>query len=180
MTRNIAIKLKYLKFRGEIVMRFLLLLFTWSNKFKVSNLYIADPILIKGNHTRVFWNCRDVYKIRVKNIGSYPGNKNSFIVPLRTSEIPIEITFYGIFKKVKREIILIPQEVKVIQQDFFYRPNSRIKAVVPALQNFKTVSSIINPSKLAGISSTLKAGLASKIKLNPFNIKYFKQMYYGK
>lgn len=180
MIRNIDIQLKYLKFRGEIAMRFLLLIFTWSFKFKVSNLYISDRVLIKGNHTRIFWKCRDVYKIKVKNIGSYPGNKDSFIIPLRTSEIIVEITFYGIFKKIKKVITLIPQEVKVDQQDFFYRPSNRIKAVAPALQNFKTVSSNTNPSKVSGISSTLKAGLASNIKLYPFNIKYFKQLYYGK
>lgn len=180
MIRNIRVKFRHLKFQGEIAVRFLFLFFTWSNKFKVSNLYIADPVLIKGNHTRIFWKCQDIYKIKVKDIGSYPGNKNSFIIPLRASEITIEITFYGILKKVKKEITLIPQEVKVMQQDFLYRPGRRIKNIASPLHNFKVGLSITGATKLVGISSTLKSGLASNIKLNPFNIKYFKQLYYGK
>lgn len=180
MIRSIGLKLKYLKFQGEITLRFLFLLFTWANKLKVSNLYIADPVLIKGNHTRVFWKCQDVYKIKVKEIGSYPGHKNSFIIPLRRSEITIEITFYGIFKKVNKKITLIPQEVKIIQQDFLYRPVRRITNAAPILANFKVGVSITDAKRVTGIYTTLKADLASRIKLYPFNNKYFKQLYYGK
>ena len=65
---------------------------------------VDDRIVIQDNELEIFWNVKGCHKIKINGIGIFPGNSHGLKFIFTNRHNPIEITFYGIAKELKKKI----------------------------------------------------------------------------
>lgn len=70
---------------------------------KLRSVSLYDRVVIKDNEIEMLWNVRGCHKIKINGIGVFPGNTYGLKFIFSNRSNPIEITFYGIAKKIKKK-----------------------------------------------------------------------------
>jgi len=155
-------------------------LFKRKADFYVSSIFITDAVLIKGNVTTIFWDCKNVYKIKIKGLITFPGNKTYLILPLLKDEIFLEIEFHGFRNKIKKKLHIQIQNVTIQDSQFKYSTSTNFTKPKDEVTLFQ--SKIGKVEKVIGVKDLPQelVKLTIKTKINQFNSNYFKQLYYGK
>lgn len=74
-----------------------------SQKLIVEKVQIYERVLILGNTVTLDWNLKGCHRITMSNIGSFPGTSRSIVFVLNSNK-PVEICFYGVDSKLRRQI----------------------------------------------------------------------------
>lgn len=71
---------------------------------KLKSVSLYDRVVIQDNEIEMLWNIRGCHKIKITGIGIFPGNIYGLKFIFSNRENPIEITFCGIAKRIKKKI----------------------------------------------------------------------------
>jgi len=161
------IKTTYLKLKLAIQCLALFsknLLFIKSLKLKELTLY--DRVVIKENEIEILWDVRGCHKIKIKGMGIFPGNIYGIKLFFTDRQNPIEITFYGIAKKLKKRLGIVATEINLLNKFI-------VNTSIP--NTFE-----IPLNKFAIISEFTKLQLQINTQdiyfdIEPFNIENYKQ-----
>ena len=80
-------------------------------KFKSVTLY--DKFVIQDNEIEILWNVKGCHKIKIKGIGIFSGNIHGINFFFSNNYNPIEITFFGIAKKINKSIKVKSTKIKL-------------------------------------------------------------------
>ncbi len=119
MTRKLAtlIKKKYKK----VALHTQCLLLLIKNLFlirtiKLKNLSLYDHVVIQDNEIEMLWNVRGCHKIKINGIGVFPGNIHGLKFLFSNRHNPIEITFYGVAKKLEKKIRIENTKINLLDK----------------------------------------------------------------
>jgi hypothetical protein len=107
MTRKVTTYLKKKYKKIALLIQCLLLLFKnllLIRTIKLRNVSIYDRVVIQDNEIEMLWNVKGCHKIKINEIGVFPGNTHGIKFIFSNRQNPIEITFYGIAQKIIRKI----------------------------------------------------------------------------
>jgi hypothetical protein len=107
MTRKLTTYLKKKYKKMALLTQCLLLLFKnllLIRTLKLKNVSLYDRVVIQDNEIEMLWNVKGCHKIKINGIGVFPGNSYGMKFLFSNRHNPIEITFYGIAKKLKKKI----------------------------------------------------------------------------
>mgnify|MGYP001465317216 CR=1 FL=1 len=70
----------------------------------IKDVTLYDKIIINGNYVTLLWNVKGCHKIKVTGIATFSGNRHGIKFYYHKNNEPIEICFYGVFKKERKYI----------------------------------------------------------------------------
>jgi len=132
---------------------------------KLKSLSLYDRVVIQDNVIEMLWNVKGCHKIRIEGIGVFSGNTHGLKFLFSNRHNPIEITFYGIAKKIKKKIRIENSKINLLDK-FIATTEIPIASEVPYnRQKFESELSKDN----------LKMELQNiYFKFEPFNIDNYK------
>lgn len=107
MRRKVVLYLEKKYKKMALQMQCLLLLFKnllLNRMIKLKSVSIYDRFVIQDNEIEMLWNVSGCHKIKINDIGMFPGNTHGLKFTFTNKQNPIEITFFGIAKKIKKRI----------------------------------------------------------------------------
>lgn len=96
---------------------------------RVKSVSLSDCIVIENNDVDLIWNVSGCYKIKIAGIGNLRGGIHGVSCRITDVSKPIEIFFYGIFKKHREVIITNGAKVNLLNK--FYS-ESKIPNIIEA------------------------------------------------
>ena len=168
MTREVTTYLKKKYKKMLLLTQCLLLLFKnllLIRTLKLSSVSLYDRVVIQDNEIEMLWNVRGCHKIKINEIGVFPGNAHGLKFIFSNRPNPIEITFCGIAKKIKKRIRIENTKINLLDK-FIATAEIPIAIEVPYnKQKFE--------SKLS--KDNLKMELQNvSFEFEPFNIDNYK------
>jgi hypothetical protein len=139
---------------------------------KLKNVSLYDRVVIQHNEIEMLWNVKGCHKIKINGIGDFPGNTHGLKFIFSNRHNPIEITFFGIARKLKKRIRIENEKVDLL--DKFIASTE-----IPVVHEASCIRNKIE-SKLTR-ENLIMEHLDIKVELNniffefePFNIEYYK------
>lgn len=83
---------------------------------KLRSVSLYDRVVIQDNEIEMLWNVRGCHKIKIKGIGVFSGNIHGLKFIFSNRQNPIEITFYGIAKKIKKKIRIENTKINLLDK----------------------------------------------------------------
>lgn len=83
-------------------------------KLKMHDVYIFDSVVIDGNQVNLLWDVKGCYKVKVEGIGIFPGNLTGIQFRFKAEYNPLNVTFYGIFRRYVESLDVRSTEVSVL------------------------------------------------------------------
>jgi hypothetical protein len=119
MTRRLTTYLKKKYIRMALLIQCHLLLF--KNLLLIRTLILKsvslyDRVVIQDNEVEMFWNVRGCHKIIINGIGVFPGNIHGLKFLFSNRHNPIEITFCGIAKKIKKKMLIQNTKINLLDK----------------------------------------------------------------
>lgn len=112
---------------------------------RVKSVSLYDSIVIEGNEALIFWKVKGCYKIKVSGFGTIKGNATG--IKLRITDVtkPIQISFYGIARKISEQIFFNGVKVNLLNK--FYSDAS-MPLAIETPHNRQIIDSHFSNSKL--------------------------------
>lgn len=88
--------------------------FVLFRKLKIQDVYIYDSVVIDGNQVNLLWDVKGCYKIKVDGIGVLPGNLSGIQFRFKAEYNPLNVTFYGIFRRYVQSVEVRSTQVNVL------------------------------------------------------------------
>lgn len=85
-------------------------------KLKMQDVYIFDSVVIDGNQVNLLWNVDGCYKVKVENLGVFPGNLSGIRFIFNIEYNPLYVTFYGVFRKYTQQVDVRFMQVNVLDR----------------------------------------------------------------
>ncbi|UGU16747.1 hypothetical protein LS482_02480 [Sinomicrobium kalidii] len=85
-------------------------------KLNLKSVSLSDNIVIQNNQTELLWKVNGCYKIKVHDLGIFPGNSCGIRFIFLPNYNPIEITFFGIDKKLKKTLVIESTRIDLINK----------------------------------------------------------------
>ena len=119
MTKKVTtyLKIKYKKM--ALLTQCLLLLFRnllLIRTLKLKSVSLYDRVVIQDNEIEILWNVGGCHKIKINGIGVFPGNTHGLKFLFSNRHNPIEITFFGIARKLKKRILIENEKVDLLDK----------------------------------------------------------------
>jgi hypothetical protein len=125
----------------------------WFNNFiklrrgvYVSDVKLLDPIVYSNNLTQIYWNSKGIYKIKVENVGTFPGNRNCLPIIIK-KDTCLRFIFYGIGKKIEKTLdinpvnVFLPQLSQINNAEIERHLNLTTDAIMPSgINEFKVAN----------------------------------------
>jgi hypothetical protein len=89
-----SLKCNYLLLKNLLLIR----------EIKLKSVIIYDRVIIENNEIEVLWNVTGCHKIKIKGLGIFPGNIHGVKFQFNNFYNPLEITFWGVSKQLKKKI----------------------------------------------------------------------------
>ncbi len=83
---------------------------------KLRSVSLYDRIVIQDNEIEVLWNVSGCHKVKINGIGVFPGNTHGLKFLFSNRYNPIEITFCGIAKKIKKRIRIENTKINLLDK----------------------------------------------------------------
>lgn len=102
-----------------LLTQFLLLLFKnflLKRTLKLKSVSLYDRVVIQDNEIEMLWNIRGCHKIKINGIGVFPGNIHGLKFLFSNRQNPIEVTFCGIAKKIKKKIRIQNTKINLLDK----------------------------------------------------------------
>ena len=77
---------------------------------------IYDRFVIQDNEIEMLWNVSGCHKIKINDIGIFPGNTHGLKFKFSNKQNPIEITFFGIAKKIKKRMRIENTKINLLDK----------------------------------------------------------------
>jgi hypothetical protein len=119
MTRKVTTYLKKKYKKMALLTQCLLLLFKnllLIRTLKLRSVSLYDKVVIQNNEIEMLWNVRGCHKIKINGIGVFPGNTHGLKFIFLNRQNPIEITFCGIAKKMKKKIRIENTKINLLDK----------------------------------------------------------------
>jgi hypothetical protein len=136
-------------------------------KLKYVSLY--DRIVIEDNEIEILWSVKGCHKIKIKDIGVFPGDINGLKFHFSNRQNPIEITFYGIAKKIKKKIkikntkidllckFIAKTEIPIATEVYYSKQNFQCELINDNLEmEFQTISFEFEPFNIDNYKPVIK------------------------
>jgi hypothetical protein len=132
---------------------------------KLKSVTLYDSVVIEGNEVEIYWRVKGCHKIEINGIGVFPGNIHGLRFLFLNAHNPIEITFFGIAKQLKRQIQINSAKVNLL--DKFILTTELPGAIeVPFNRNNYKCEIIKYNLKLETLNIS--------VEFEPFNLKNYK------
>ena len=119
MTKQLTKYLKEKYKKMALLTQCLLLLFKnllLIRMLKLRSVSLYDRVVIQDNDIEMLWNVRGCHKIKINGIGVFPGNTHGLKFLFSNRHNPIEITFCGIAKKIKKRIQIENTKINLLDK----------------------------------------------------------------
>jgi hypothetical protein len=119
MTRKVTTYLKKKFKKMALLTQCLLLLFRnllLIRTLKLRSVSLYDRVVIQDNEIEMLWNVRGCHKIKINGIGVFPGNIHGLKLLFSNRHNPIEVTFCGIAKKIKKKIRIENTKINLLDK----------------------------------------------------------------
>jgi len=83
---------------------------------KLRSVSLYDRVVIQDNEIEILWNVRGCHKIKINGIGVFSGNTHGLKFIFSNRQNPIEITFCGIAKKIKKIIRIDNTKINLLDK----------------------------------------------------------------
>ncbi|MDP3930670.1 MAG: hypothetical protein Q8R57_16745 [Bacteroidota bacterium] len=83
---------------------------------KIRSVSLYDRVVIQDNEIEILWNVRGCHKIIINRVGVFPGNTHGLKFMFSNRQNPIEITFCGISKKIKKKIQIKNTKINLLNK----------------------------------------------------------------
>ncbi len=132
-----SLKLKIKKNKKIIRKQFLLILLFLKNillikSLKLKSLSVYDRVVIQDNEIEILWNVKGCHKVKINGVGSFVGNIHGIKFLFSNRYNPLEITFYGIAKKIKKRILIENTKINILKS---FRANTSIPLLIQVPYN---------------------------------------------
>lgn len=170
MTRKVTTYLKEKYKKMALLTQCLLLLFKnllLVRTLKLRSVSLYDRVVIQDNEIEMLWNVKGCHKIKINGIGLFRGNIHGLKFIFSNRQNPIEITFCGIAKKIKKRIRI--ENTKINLLDKFIATTEIPIAIEVPYSNQKIECELSKDNlkmKIPNIS----------FEFEPFNIDNYKQV----
>lgn len=134
---------------------------------KLRSVSLYDRVVIQDNEIEMLWNVKGCHKIKINGIGVFPGNTHGLKLIFSNRQNPIEITFCGIAKKIKKRIRIENTKINLLDKFIATTEIPIVNEVPYNKQKFECELSKDNlKMELQNIS----------FEFEPFNIDNYKQV----
>jgi len=138
--------------------------------FKSVSLY--DRVVIQDNQIEMLWNVRGCHKIKINGIGVFPGNTHGLKFLFSNRHNPIEVTFFGIARKLKKRILIENEKVDLLDK---FIASTEIPVAFEIFFIRKEIESKLTREILKMEHPDIKIKLNNIFfEFEPFNIEYYK------
>lgn len=132
---------------------------------KLGSVSLYDKIVIQDNEIEMLWNVRGCHKIKINGIGVFPGSTHGLKFIFLNRPNPIEITFCGIAKKIKKKIRIENTKINLLDN---FIATTEIPIAIEVPYNKQKI-------KCELIKDNLKMELQNfSFEFEPFNIENYK------
>jgi hypothetical protein len=83
---------------------------------KLRSVSLYDRVVIQNNEIEILWKVRGCHKIKINSIGCFSGNTHGIRFIFSNKQNPIEITYYGIAKKIKKRIQIENTQINLLNK----------------------------------------------------------------
>ena len=83
---------------------------------KLKSVSLYDRVVIQDNEIEMLWNISGCHKIKINGIGVFPGNIHGLKFLFLNRHNPIEVTFCGIAKKIKKKIQIENTKINLLNK----------------------------------------------------------------
>lgn len=83
---------------------------------RLRSVSLYDRVVIQDNEIEMLWNVSGCHKIIINGIGVFSGNTHGMKFLFSNRQNPIEITFCGIAKKIKRKIRIENSKINLLDK----------------------------------------------------------------
>ncbi len=83
---------------------------------KLSSVSLYDRVVIKDNEIEILWNVSGCHKIKINGIGLFAGNTHGVKVIFSNRQNPIEISFFGIAKIIKKKVLIESTNINLLDK----------------------------------------------------------------
>lgn len=87
----------------------------------VKSVILYDKVVIEGNEVELIWEVTGCHKIKIKRVGTIIGKIHGVKFKMADVSKPIEVCFYGIFKKRRKIISFIGEKIFLLNH-FYSEP----------------------------------------------------------
>ena len=140
---------------------------------KLKNVSLYDRVVIQHNEIEMLWNVKGCHKIKINGIGDFPGNTHGLKFLFSNRHNPIEITFFGIARKLKKRILIENEKVDLLDK-FIASTEIPVAFEVSCIR--KKIENKITSENLIIVHPDIKVELNNVFfQFEPFNIeKYYR------
>jgi hypothetical protein len=168
MKRKVTTYLKKNYNKMALLMQCLLLLFKnllLIRTLKLRSVSLYDRVVIQNNEIEILWDVKGCHKIIIKGIGVFPGNTHGLKFLFSNRQNPIEITFCGIAKKIKKRIRIENTKINLLDK---FIATTEIPIAIEVPYNKQKFECVL-------IKDNLKMELQNiSFEFEPFNIDNYK------
>ena len=177
-------KIKYLKMKSIVINSFhqlyielyCLIIFVKNyvknRKLLIKDVQIYEQVLILGNTACLFWKLKGCHKVKVSNIGSFPGTSSgiNFIV---ASNKPIIISFYGVNSIITKQIQVNAYKINLVTPKANLNENFEINSLLsPKLKSKfdkKNIQSVFRNTELQTAFTEISLNFDAFEEISQFN-----------
>ena len=132
---------------------------------KLRSVSLYDRVVIQNNEIEILWDVKGCHKIIIKGIGVFPGNTHGLKFLFSNRQNPIEITFCGIAKKIKKRIRIENTKINLLDK---FIATTEIPIAIEVPYNKQKFECVL-------IKDNLKMELQNiSFEFEPFNIDNYK------
>jgi len=177
MTKKVTTYLKKKYKKMALLTQCLLLLFRnllLIRTLKLKSVSLYDRVVIQDNEIEILWNVGGCHKIKINGIGVFPGNTHGLKFLFSNRHNPIEITFFGIARKLKKRILIENEKVDLLDK-FIASTEIPVAFEVSCIR--KKIESKLTREILKMEHPDIKVELDNVLfEFEPFNIEYYNRV----
>ncbi len=141
---------------------------------KVRSVSLYDRVVIQDNEIEMLWNVKGCHKIKISGIGVFPGNIHGLKFLFSNRHNPVEITFFGIARNLKKRIRIENSKISLLDK---FIASTEIPIAIEVPYNQHRLDSVLSKQypqvKLS--EQHLKIELQNiSFEFEPFNLEEYK------
>lgn len=141
---------------------------------KLNNVSLYDRVVIQNNEIEMLWNVKGCHKIKVNGIGVFPGNTHGLKFLFSNRHNPIEITFFGIARTLKKRILIENEKVDLLDK---FIASTEIPVALEVSCMRKKIENKITSENLKVVHPDIKVEQNNIFfEFEPFNIEKYNRV----
>ncbi len=141
---------------------------------KLKSVSLYDRIVIQDNEIEMLWNVRGCHKIKINGIGVFPGNTHGLKFLFSNRYNPIEVTFIGIARKIKKKIRVENTKINLLNK---FNTSTEIPIAIEVPYNRGKFECKLSTENLIMKQSAFNVELQNiYFEFEPFDIDNYKQV----